>query len=104
MAGALWFMEVIVNGELVVVNSDGTKDGTFFDTSSETEESLRLIIQQGRRMNIVPDGPRIPVSYSPVGMIAALSALDHKTLIRKTLPDEAVRFLKEEYGIKHVDF
>lgn len=104
MTNALWFMEVIVNGELIAVNSDGTKDGTSFATSTETEEEIRLIIQQGRRTNIVQDGPRIPVSYSPVGILAACAAIDHKSLLCKTLPDEAVRFLKEEYGIKHINF
>lgn len=106
MANTQWVIEALADGEFVHIDSDGTEEGTIFTVNAEkstVEENVRLMIKQGRRPNLVIDEPRIPSSYSPVGMMAALAAYYSRSVVYTVLPDEAIKFLKEEYGIKHVN-
>lgn len=106
MTNTQWVIEVLADGEFVRIDSDGTEQGTMFTVYSEkssVEDNVRLMIKQKRRPNLIPDGPRIPASYSSVGVMAALVAYYRHAVVYRVLPDDAVRFLKEEYGIKHVN-
>lgn len=104
MTNSQWVIEALADGELVRIASDGTEEGTLFTVAKESvEDDVRLMIKQGRRPNLIPDGPRIPASYSAVGIMAALVAAYQQAVVYRVLPDDAIKFLKEEYGIKHVN-
>lgn len=94
-------VSVIIRGELIRATSDGTKEGTIFETTQGNINIMNYYIDQFTTIDIRQDRgyEKIQCGYdSPFALTATLFSLDPPRAILWSAPKEVTDYVNSEKG------
>lgn len=94
-------VSAIIHGELIKATSDGTKEGTVFETTQENINMMNYYVNQSTTIDIRQDRgyEKIQCGYgSPFALTATLFSLDPPRAILWSAPKEVIDYINSGHG------
>jgi hypothetical protein len=94
-----WVVEAYVSGRRIEVTSDGTKAGTTYSCDNSRDGQLvNGYINYGKEFLLAYDGPKVKSSYTPLGVMAAISGVAIHQAVFTRVPESALKEIASFYA------